>query len=65
MYATYNPLPAFKAHATMQIEAEKATGQKAAAYKAWATIKANKAKAQHNALKAVDAMYVNNEWFAL
>jgi hypothetical protein len=63
MFATYNPLPAFKAHATMQIEATGATGQQAAAFKAWATIKANRAKASAAALKAWDTRLQNEGAF--
>jgi hypothetical protein len=63
MFATYNPLPAFKAQATIRIEREDATGQKAAAYKAWATIKANKAKASAAALRAWDTRLENEGAF--
>ena len=63
MYATYNPLPAFQAHATMRIENEKATGQTAAAYRAWATIKAKRALRQAIALKAVDKRLENEGAF--
>jgi hypothetical protein len=52
MLTTYNPLPAFQAHATIRIQSEKATGQQAAAYKAWATIKAKKALRSAAAYKA-------------
>jgi hypothetical protein len=65
MYATYNPLPAYKAHATMQIEATRATGQQAAAYRAWATIKAKKALRTAAALKAWDTRLENEGAFAL
>jgi hypothetical protein len=64
MFATYNPAPAFQAIATMRINAEKATGQQAAAYRAWATIKANKAKARAIALKAVDTRLQNDGAFS-
>jgi len=63
MFATYNPAPAFQAHATMRINAEKATGQKAAAIKAWATMRANKAKAREIALRAVDTRLQNEGAF--
>ena len=58
---TYNPLPAYQAHATMRIEAEGATGQQAAAYKAWATIKAKRALRKAAAHKAWETRIANED----